>query len=65
MYPCGKAIESKTRRIGECEMYKDERDVQGEEMRKTDECEMDEFGTLDSNEKTIAISGDRLANLSM
>ena len=28
-------------------------------MRKIDECDMEEFGTLDSNEKTIAVLGDR------
>ena len=28
-------------------------------MRKTDECGMDNFGTIDSREKTIAILGDR------
>ena len=30
-----------------------------EEMRKIDECDMEEFYTLDSSEKTIAILGDR------
>ena len=28
-------------------------------MRKSDECGMEKFGTLDSSEKTIAILGDR------
>ena len=28
-------------------------------MKKTDECDMEKFGTLDSSEKTIAILGDR------
>ena len=29
------------------------------EMRKTDECDMPKFGTLDSSEKAIAILGSR------
>ena len=40
-------------------MYKEERDVLEEEMREIDECDMEEFDTLDSSEKTIAILGDR------
>ena len=40
-------------------MYKEERDVLEEEMREIDECNMEEFDTLDSGEKTIAILGDR------
>ena len=40
--------------MGEWEIYKEERDVLAE-MRKTDECDMEKFGTLDSSEKTIAI----------
>ena len=59
MCPCGKAIESRTHIVGECEMYKEERDVLKEEMREIDECDMEEFDTLDSSEKTIAILGDR------
>ena len=39
-------------------MYKEERDVL-REMRETDECDVGEFGTLDSSDKTIAILGDR------
>ena len=39
-------------------MYKEERAVLGEEMREIDECDMEEFGTLDSSEKTIAILED-------
>ena len=58
MCPRGKAVESRTRIVGECEMYKEERDVL-EEMSKIDECNMEKFGTLDSSEKTIAIRGDR------
>ena len=58
MCPCGKAVESRTHIVGDCEMYKEEWDVL-EEMRKIDECSMEKFGTLDSSEKTIAILGDR------
>ena len=57
--PCGKAKESRTHIVGECEMYKEERDVLEEEMKAIDGCDMEEFGTLDSSEKTIAILGDR------
>ena len=59
MCPCGKAIESRTHIVGECEIYKEERDVLEEEMREIDECDMEEFDTLNSSEKTIAILGDR------
>ena len=59
MCPCGKTVERRTHIVGECEIYKEERDVL-EEMRKMDECGMEKFGTLvDSSEKTIAILGDR------
>ena len=44
--------------MGECETYKEERDVL-EEMRKIDGCDIEKFGTLDSSEKTIAILGER------
>ena len=57
MCPCGKAVESRTHIVGECEINKEERDVL--EMRKVDECDMEKFGTLDSSEKAIAILGDR------
>ena len=40
-------------------MYEEERDVLEEEMRETDECDMEELGTLDSSEKAIAFLGDR------
>ena len=42
-------------------MYTEERDVSGEEMREIDECDMEDFGTIDSSEKTIDILliGDR------
>ena len=59
MCPCGKAVESRTHIVGECDLYKEDRDV-SQEMRKINECDMIKFrfGTLDS-EKTIAIVGDR------
>ena len=44
MCPCGKVIESRSHIVGECEMHKEGRDVL--EMRKTDECDMEKFGTL-------------------
>ena len=37
--------------IGDCETYKEERDVLEEEMRKLDDCDMGEFGRLESSEK--------------
>ena len=58
MCPCGKAIESRTHIVGECEICKEERDVLEEEMREIGECDMEEFGTPDSSEKTIDILGD-------
>ena len=45
--------------MGECQLYKEERDVLQDGMRKIDECGMEKFGTLDCREKTIAILGDR------
>ena len=45
--------------VGECEIYKDERDVLDEEMIKIDECDIEKFGTLNSSEKTTAILRNR------
>ena len=45
MCPCGEAVESKTHMVGECETYKEERDVS--EMRKIDEYGMEKFGALE------------------
>ena len=59
MCPCGTAIESRTHIIGECEIYKEDRDVFVEEMRKLDERDMEEVDRLESRQKTIAILGDR------
>ena len=57
--PCGTPVESRTRIVGECEIFKEERDALEEEMRIVDVCDMEEFGRLESSEKTIAILGDR------
>ena len=51
--PCGTTIESRTRIVGECEIYKEERDALEEGMRKLDVCDTEEFGRLESSEKTI------------
>ena len=40
-------------------MYKEERDVLVEGMRKLDVHDMEEFGRLENSEKTIAFLGDR------
>ena len=56
---CGTTIESRTHTGGECEIYKEKRDVLEEEMRKLDECDMEELGRLEISEKTIDILGDR------
>ena len=37
---CGKAIDDRTHVVGDCEMYKEERDVL-EEVRKLGECDME------------------------
>ena len=44
--------------LGECEIYKEERDALEEEIRKLDVGDMEEFGRLEGSEKTIAILGD-------
>ena len=56
--PCGTTIESSTHIVGECEIYKEERDAL-EETKKLDECDMEEFSRLKSSENMIAILGDR------
>ena len=68
VFHCGKAAESRTHIVGECEPYNEERDVL-QEMRKMDECGMEKFGTLtitskyfeviDISEKVIPVLGDR------
>ena len=59
MCPCGTTIKSTTHVVGECDIYKEEQGALEEEMRVVDECDMEEFGKLESSEKTIAILGDR------
>ena len=50
MCPCGRAVESRTHMVGECKIYKEERDVL-EEMRKIDECGTEKLGTPARSEK--------------
>ena len=57
MCPNGIIIERRTHIVGESEIFKEARHVQ--EMKKLDECDMEEFGRLESRGKTIAILGDR------
>ena len=57
--PRGTTTESRTRIVGECEIYKEERDALEEEVRKLDVCDMEVFRRLESSEKAIAIVGDR------
>ena len=57
MSPCGTTIESRIHIEGKCD--KEERDALEEEMRKLVGCDMEEFGRLESSEKTIVILGDR------
>ena len=57
--PCGKAVESRTHIVAECELYKEERDVLEGEIRDLDKSGMESFDALDSREKTIDILGDR------
>ena len=51
MCPCGTTIKSGTHTVGECEIYKEERDALEGEMRKLDVCVMEEFGRLESRRK--------------
>ena len=53
--PCGNADDSRTHIVKECELYKEDRNVSGEALRKIEGCGMEKFGTLDGSEKTIAI----------
>ena len=46
MCPCSTTIGSRTDMVGECEIYKEERDVLDGEIRKNDERDMQEFGRL-------------------
>ena len=58
MCPCGTTIKSRTHIAEGCEIYKEKWDVL-EETKEFDECGLEEFGRLESSEKTIAILGDR------
>ena len=58
MCPCGKAKRSRTLIVGECQLYKEERDVL-EGMKPIDEYCMEKINALDNSEKTIAILGDK------
>ena len=59
MCPCDTTLESRTHVVGECEVYKEERDVLEKGMGKSDVRGMEEFGRLEGSDKTIAILGDR------
>ena len=58
MCRCGMTIESGTHIMGECEIFKEDRDALEEEVRKLVVCDMEEFGRLESSEQTTATSGD-------
>ena len=58
MCPHDTALDSRTHMVRECEVYKEERGALGEDMRKLDVYDMEEFGRLESSERTIAILGD-------
>ena len=58
MCPCGTTLESRAHIVGEGDIYKEVWDV-SKKIRKLDECDMEEFGRLESTETTIAILGDR------
>ena len=57
--PCGKARDSRTHIVAECELYREERDILVEEMPEVKEGGMNLFEALYNMEKTIAILGDR------
>ena len=59
MCPRGTTIESRTHVVGECDIYKEERNALENEIMKLDACHMEEFGRLESSEKTIAILEDK------
>ena len=52
-------VQSRNDIVGECETFKEERDVLEEKLREVDEYDMEEFNKLDSSERTIAILGER------
>ena len=59
MCPCGTTTESRTHLVGECEIYREERNALEEGMGKLDVCDMEEFSRPESSEETIAILGGR------
>ena len=46
MCPCGATIESRPHIVGECEIYKEERDALEVGMRKLDVCDVEESDRL-------------------
>ena len=57
-WPRGCVEESRINMVGERELYKEERNVLKEDMKKIGECGLERWGTLNTSEKTIAIPGD-------
>ncbi|CAB1117900.1 unnamed protein product [Ectocarpus sp. CCAP 1310/34] len=53
-----KSEESRPHIVGECELYRKEREDLEEDMRQRG-CDMDKFGKLDDSEKTITVIEDR------
>ena len=53
------ADDTRTHIAGECELYKEQRNVLEEERSKIDGCDLERFGTIDSSVKAIAILGNR------
>ena len=51
--------ERRTHIAGEYHIYKEERGVLEDEVRKSDKCDGEELGRLESSENTIPILGDR------
>ena len=59
MCPRGTTLRSRIHIVGQCKIYNEERDAIEEGIRKLDVRDMEEFNKLESNEKTVAILGDR------
>ena len=59
MCSCGTTLESRTHIGRGREIHKEDLHALWEEMSKFDVCQMEEFGRLDSGEKTIAVLRDR------
>ena len=59
MCPRGNAMESRTHKVGECEVCKKERGVLREGMSKLDMYDMEIFCIPEGSEKTIDIRRDR------